>query len=97
MDDYRATHEVNAVARRRQLENQVFESHRVVVAHDPLVFARQHQLQLDAGQFDEGTFGLGRFDRKAAIEVSDELLLEVAVGRRVISMRLSLSSCGSRP
>jgi hypothetical protein len=48
------------------------------------MFARQHQLQLDPCQLDEGAFGLGGLDRKAAIEVGDEVLLEIAVGSAVI-------------
>ena len=48
------------------------------------MFARQHQLQLDPCQFDERAFGLGRLDREAAIEVGDEVLLEIAVSSVVI-------------
>ena len=48
------------------------------------MFARQHQLQLEAGQFDERAFGLGRLDREATIKVGDEVLLEIAVSRVVI-------------
>ena len=81
---HRAAYEVCAVAGLRRLENQVFESNGVVIAHHPLMFARQHQLELDARQFDERTFGLGRRNREAAIEVRDEVLLEVAIGGVVI-------------
>jgi hypothetical protein len=48
------------------------------------MLARQHQLQLDAARFDEGTFGLGRPDREAAVEVGDEVLPEIVIGRSVI-------------
>src|SRR2546429_5757988 len=84
MNRYRAAHEMDPLAGCGQLENQVFESDGVVVAHHPLMFARQHQLQLDARQFDERAFGLGRLDREAAIEVGVEALLEIAVARLVI-------------
>jgi len=47
MNRHRAAHEMDPVAGGGQLENQVFESDGVVVAHYPLMFARQHQLQLD--------------------------------------------------
>jgi len=84
MHRHRAAYEMDPLAARGQLENQVFESDGVVVAHDPLVLARQHQLQLDARQFDERAFGLGRLDREAPIEVGDEVLLEIAVSGVVI-------------
>jgi len=58
------------------------------------MFARQHQL--DADEFDEGAFGLRRFDREAAIEIGDEVLFKVAVGSLGVMPRC-LSSCGSRP
>src|SRR5438445_6942021 len=48
------------------------------------MFARQHQLQLDARQLDEGAFGLGWRDGEAAIEVADEVLGEIAVSGGVI-------------
>src|SRR6201987_2367687 len=88
MDCYGTAYEVDPVAGGWQLENQVFEGNGVVVADNPLVLARQHQLQLDARQFDEGAFRLGRFNREAAIEVGDELLLQVAVGRAIIGNAL---------
>ena len=84
MGGYRAAHEMDALAGCGQLENQVFESDGVVVTHYPLIFARQHQLQLDARQLDERAFGLGRLDREAAIEVGYEVLFQVAVGSVVI-------------
>ena len=53
MDRHWATHEMDPLAGCGQLEDQVFESDGVVVTHYPLMFTRQHQLQLDARQFDE--------------------------------------------
>ena len=50
--------------------------------HYPFVFARQHQLQFDAGQFDERAVGLG--GAEAAIEIGNEVLLEIVIGRAVI-------------
>jgi hypothetical protein len=41
------------------------------------MFARQHQLQLEAGELDEGTFRLRWLDRVAPIEVGDEVLVEI--------------------
>jgi hypothetical protein len=81
---YRAAHEVNALASRRQLENQVFEGDGVVVAHHPLMLARQYQLQLDAAQFNEGAFRLGWLYHEAAVEIRDKVLLQVTVGGFVI-------------
>ena len=63
-----AAHEVCAVAGLRQLENQVFESDSIVVTRAPLMFTREHQLQLDARQFDERAFGLRRLDREARLK-----------------------------
>jgi hypothetical protein len=48
------------------------------------MLARQYQLQLDPGKFDEGAFRLRGRDREAAIEVGDEVLVEVAIGRGLI-------------
>src|SRR2546425_10710111 len=45
----------------------------------------EHQLQFDPGQLDEGNFLLRWLDREAAIEVRDEDLLEIAIGRREIA------------
>ena len=84
VDGYWAAYEMDAVAGGGQLQDQIFEGDRVVVADGALMFARQYQLQLDSRQFDELAFGLGRLDREAAIEVGDEVLLEIAIGRRVI-------------
>jgi hypothetical protein len=84
MDPHRATHEMDPQLGSGQLENQVFESDGIVVTHYPLMFARQHQLQLAPRQFDERAFGLGRLDCEAAIEVGDEVLLEIVVSRGVI-------------
>ena len=84
MHRHRAAYEVCAVAGLRQLENQVFESNGVVVTHYPLMFARQHQLQFDPGQLGESAFLLRRLDSEAAIEVGDEVLLQIAVGSGVI-------------
>jgi hypothetical protein len=60
MDRHWAAYEMDPLAGRGQLENEVFEGDGVVVTDDPLMLARQHQLQFDAGQLDEGTFRLGR-------------------------------------
>jgi hypothetical protein len=84
MDDYRAAYEMQALAGRRQLQDEVFEGNGVVVAHHPFILARQHQLQFDARQLDESAFGLGRFDGEAAVEVWDELSLEIVIGGGVI-------------
>src|SRR6516225_1216762 len=84
MDRDRAAHEVDAVTSRRQLENQVLESDGVVVAYYPFMLTGKHQLQLEARQFDESAFGLGWSDREAPIEVCDEMLLEITIGRRII-------------
>jgi hypothetical protein len=84
MDDYRAAYEMQALAGRRQLQDEVFEGNGVVVAHHPFILARQHQLQFDARQLDEGAFGLRRFDGEAAVEVWDEVLLQIVVGGCVI-------------
>src|ERR1700730_7385157 len=97
MHRHRAAYEVDAVAALRQLENQVFESNGVVIAYHPLMFARQHQLQLDARQFDERAFGLGRLDGEAAIEVGDEVLRQIGVVSVVVGDAVIPASCGSRP
>ena len=84
MDCDWAAHEVYALMGRRQLEGQILEGDGVVIADHSLVFARQHQLQFDPRQFDEGAFRLRRLDREAAIEVGDEVLGEIAIGRNVV-------------
>jgi len=56
MDGDWTTHEVNALAG-HGLENEVFEGDRVIVAHHPLMLARQHQLQLDAGSLTKAPSG----------------------------------------
>jgi len=66
------------------LKNQVFEGDGVVVADYPLMSARQHQFQLDARQLDERALGLSGLDREAAIEVGNDVLFEIAVGRAIV-------------
>ena len=70
MDRHWAAHAMDALRGRRQLEHQVFEGDGVVVAHDPFMFARPHQLQLDPAQFGQRAVRLRRLDRKAPIAVS---------------------------
>jgi hypothetical protein len=80
MHSYRTAHEMSPLFGGRQLQDQVLEGHGVVVAHHPRMLRGEHQLQLDAGQLDEGAFLVRRLDREAAIEVRDEDLLEIAIG-----------------
>jgi hypothetical protein len=78
-------------------QNHVFESDGIIVAHDAFMLARQHQFQLDARQFDERAFRLRGRDREAPIEIGDEMLFEVAIGRRIIGDRVMPEFLGSRP
>ena len=71
--------------------------YRVVVAHHPFLARGQHQFQLDSGQLDEGAFLLRRLDRKAAIEVGDEELLQVAIGRLVVGDLIYPQLLGQAP
>jgi hypothetical protein len=85
------------ISARRQLQDQVVEQHGVVIADHSLVSARQQQLQFDPGQLGESAFLLRRFDREAAIEVGDEVLLQIGVGSVVIGDAVMPEFLGSRP
>lgn len=66
VDEDRAAGEVDAVASGRQLELELLEDDGVVVADDALVLGGEKQLEVDAGEGREGSFGLCRGDGEAA-------------------------------
>jgi len=82
MDGHRAAYEMRALAGGGQLRDEVIEEDRVVVAHDALMPAGEHQVQFDAIQFDKRALRLRGLNREAAI--GDEVLLQVAVGLGIV-------------
>jgi hypothetical protein len=90
MDRHWKAHEMNPLARGGHLQDEVLEDHRVVVAHDTLVPGREHQVQFDAGQFGKGALLLRRLYAEAAIEVGNKVLLQLAVGVRMVGDSVKL-------
>lgn len=97
MDEHGAASEGWAASVLRELESAAEEFDDVIVADDALVLNGEEELEIDAGEADEGGFLLLRHDGEAAVEVGDEDLLEVTVGAIVGADAVQTELLGRRP
>src|SRR5690606_7642099 len=76
---------VDAALAGRQLKLDVLERDGVVGGHDAVVLLGEDEVEVESSDGQESALGLGRRDGEAAVEVLDELALEVKVGRVVVA------------